>query len=90
MKTIIYKKQKNDIESVKEYIAIGGNINIQDEYGNTALILASHYGHTEVAKLLIEVGAKLDIQNKDGYTALICASKNGYTEIVKLLKNKHK
>ena len=59
------------------------DVNIQDVYGNTVLILASRFNHTEIVKLLLEKeGIDVNIQNKNGYTALIEASWEGYIEIV--------
>ena len=36
----------------------------ENQYGSTALILASQNGHKDVVKLLTDKGAKLDIQDK--------------------------
>ena len=74
------------IEIVKLLIEAGSNINKQDNFGYTALIYASIYGHIDIVKLLIEAGVDINIQDKYGNTALMIASINGYTEIVKLLK----
>ncbi len=45
---------KNDIEGVKKLIADGADINIQSNEGNTALIIASYRGYTEIVKILFE------------------------------------
>ena len=37
-------------------------ISLQD--GNTALILAARWGHTDVVKILVEHGSNIDIKNK--------------------------
>ena len=65
------------------------NINEENQYGITPLILASMNGRTNVAKLLIENGAQVDAVNKFGASALIYATKAGHLGVVKLLvKNK--
>ena len=37
---------------------------MQDDFGLTALVVASHEGHVDVARLLIERGAAIDYQSK--------------------------
>ena len=63
----------------------GANIDIQDDYENTALVLASERGHFDVAKTLLERGANMDIRNNYGNTALILASIYRSLDIVKIL-----
>ena len=36
------------------------------QYGNTALMLAAHNGHGDIADLLIKAGASLDVQDQVG------------------------
>jgi len=50
--------KRGDLANVKRLIEKGANVNAQTNDGYTALILASRYGHKEIAKLLIEAGAK--------------------------------
>ena len=56
-----------------------------NEYGKTALLYTSLYGHAEIVELLLKHGAKPNIQNNHGETALIKASYYGHIAIVKLL-----
>ena len=51
----------------------GSNLNIQDEYGETALICVCRIDDIETAKILVDKGANLDLQDKDGWTALMFA-----------------
>jgi hypothetical protein len=66
---------ESSLETVKLLINSGANLNIQNNDGETALMLAlkysDKYSSLETVKLLINSGAKLDIQNKDGDTALM-------------------
>lgn len=55
---------------VKFFIENGANLNYQSSYGNTALILASMWGHSEVVRFLLTKGADTSLKNKDGMTAL--------------------
>ena len=83
---IIELTRKNDIEGVKKFIADGGDLNIQDEYGNTALFYVSGWwASLKIAKLLIDNGADLNIQNQMNETALMYASDNNEWEMTKLL-----
>lgn len=63
------------------------NLNVTDDQGNTALMLASTEGAFEVAKQLLEAGAKKEVRTKNeaGFTALHLAVGSGNTEIVQLL-----
>ena len=55
----------NDIEGVKKFIADGGDINMQDEYGATALFYVSWFNHLEIAELLIKAGAEVSLKALD-------------------------
>ena len=64
----------------------GADVNAKRIDGDTVLIWASKYGHTEIAAMLLAAGADVNTKNHNGWTALHLASQNGHTEIVKLLK----
>ncbi len=49
------------------------DINRRSEYGSTALMFASSWGHDKCAQRLIDAGADVNIIDNDGCTALICA-----------------
>ncbi len=75
----------NNIVKVEQDIANGANVNVQDKYGNTALMEAAN-GHLEIVKLLIAT-KKVDINQQDNNseTALMRAAFVGYPKIVELL-----
>jgi len=60
-------------------------MNTKDRNRNTALMLASKRGYTEIVRVLLKAGADIKIRNVFGDTALIDASENGHTEIVDML-----
>ena len=72
----IFKYVKNnDIESVKNYINSGYDLNIQNDVGgDTTLIWASRNNKIEIVKILLNAGAYIDKQTNNGDTALIKAA----------------
>jgi len=62
------------------------DVNLRDDYGNTALMYAAGMGIGDLVKTLLEKGAKKDIQRKDGRTALDIAKAKGYAYVTKLLE----
>ena len=80
--------KKGDIESIRQHIAFGTNLNsVGSSRDETALIIAACQGHVEIVKLLIEEGVDLNIQNNEGVTAQFCAVFFGRTEIVQILSD---
>ena len=80
--------KKGDIDSIKQHIAYGTDLNSKGSSRNeTALIIASCQGHFKIVDLLVNNDVDLDIQNDEGVTAQFCAVFFGQTEIVQLLKD---
>lgn len=80
--------KKGDIDSIKQHIAYGTDLNSKgSSREETALIIASCQGHYEIVDLLVNNDVDLDIQNDEGVTAQFCAVFFGQTEIVQLLKD---
>jgi ankyrin repeat protein len=59
-------------------ITRGFNVDLQNNNGGTALMMAAENGHEGVCDLLITRGCNVDLQNKDGSTALMMAAENGH------------
>ena len=61
----------------------GADPNLDNDYGQTPLMLASSLSEDRIVKKLIEKGAKIDAQDKYGDTAFIKAvkSRNGFDHI---------
>lgn len=55
--------------------------------GETALIMASHYGNIRMMQRLLDKGARIDLSDNDGTTALMSAAQNGRMDAVRLLVN---
>jgi len=75
----------NDIEGVKKLIEAGEDLNTRDIFGFTSLIVASYYGHFEMAVILLVAGADKDLKNYMGKTALYYAIRNHHEKIIQLL-----
>jgi hypothetical protein len=65
----IWHAGKGMLSPVQEYIKSGGNIDVKDETGKTALMAASfNDGHKHIVTYLIEHGAYVDARDKSGLT----------------------
>ena len=64
--------KSNDTNRANSILKDGkAGINAKDKNGNTALMLASSYGHLEIVKLLVESGADINAKNNDGDNSLM-------------------
>ena len=63
-------------------------INMQDNKGWYALLLALCNEHIKIAEIFINNGSNINMENYLGWTPLYVAVSQGYTNIVKLLINK--
>lgn len=79
-----------NLDNVKKILCYNKDVNIelQNVYGDTALMCVCENGRKEIAELLIEKGANIDLKNKHGNTALTIACIIGHKEIVELLIEK--
>jgi ankyrin repeat protein len=74
------------LEIVKYLIEAGANINDQNKFNYTPLMIASINNRLNMVKLLIENGADVNAKNKYGKTAFIYAYNSRYYNLVELLK----
>ena len=75
-----------DAGAIKLAIAQGANLDEKSaDQGNTPLMVAAVFGHTEAAEALIKGGANLNLQDNNGSTALIDAAFFCHADIVKAL-----
>lgn len=75
-----------DVATVENLLAKGVDSNTQDDDGNTALILASTYGHLAIVEtLLASAGIDINHQSKGGHAALMMAAFKGHEAIVEKL-----
>ena len=72
--------------TVQALLAHGADIHAMANRGETALILAALYGHTDIVEELLDKGANIEVTDSVmESTALIWAAQNGHTAIVEAL-----
>lgn len=75
-----------DLESVKEYLNSGGNINLSGwSLNNSLLNMSIISDKIDIAEFLVRNGADVNLPNKMGKTALILAAERGYDLLVSLI-----
>ena len=57
-------------------LSAGTNPDIQNRYGNTALMLAAQFNYQEGVEALLNAGADVNSQDLSGATALHCTAYN--------------
>ena len=77
--------KNNHRDSVLKLIQVGMDLNVQDENGITALMIACENSHVQITVDLMKAGANLNIQAYNGNTALIYATKEMSVQLVKEL-----
>ena len=63
-------------------IHAGAKLNIRNRYGETAIMLASYHGQTEMVRQFYIRGAEI---NHNGWNPLIYAASGGHLETIRLL-----
>ena len=76
-----------DEEAVSALLANGAEVNATTGGGQTALILAVIFGHTNLVKLLMKAGADPQQRDNLGLNAIEWAQRRGLTEVLAILKN---
>lgn len=84
--------QNSDLTEIKEYfennIIYKWLVDIPDEKGLNALLIASHRGLLEIVEALLDSGANVNYKTEKGYTALMFAAVGGHLTVVEtLIKN---
>lgn len=83
---VFFAAETGNFNKINEYISQGGDVNIMNTEGETLLMFAADYGHTEMCRMLITAGAKVDAQSEyEEITALILAATCGFEDICEIL-----
>jgi ankyrin repeat protein len=75
-----YSKTHASNYAIQKMINRGEDINLQDKYGWTLLMLAARYSLQSAVKMLIDAGANVNIQDNNGWTALMIACEYSRTD----------
>ena len=78
---IIDYVKDNNIEKVKEFVAVGLDVRMI----NKSLTIASLFGHIELVRLMLEHGADVNTLDFNDDTPLSFATMYGYVDVVRLL-----
>ncbi|KAF7556997.1 hypothetical protein G7Z17_g998 [Cylindrodendrum hubeiense] len=65
-----------------------GDVNMQERYYGTAILIAAEGGHREVVRMLLDHDVNIEFEGRPGGTALAQASRGGHKEIVQMLLDK--
>lgn len=83
--TLFWAAQAGIRRQVKRYIRAGGDVDVRDRWGSTALHIAALNGRPEIVRLLREAGADVELPNAAGRTALDVARDQGRLDVVAAL-----
>ena len=78
--------EQGNIETVKQHLAAGTDVNAKGELQATPLHFAAEWGHNAVTELLIANGADVNTMNLDDKTTLDFAIRHQRTDIADLLR----
>jgi ankyrin repeat protein len=78
--------EENTLEMLKFLVESGAQVNRDDQFGRSVLIVAASDGNVNKVKYLVEsAGAEIEKTDRRGRTALVHASTEGHVEVVKYL-----
>ena len=72
-------------ESLGKMIDSGFSVDLQDEQGNSFLMLASYHGELATVEMLLAKGGEVDLRNGKNQTPLGGVAFKGYPEVAKCL-----
>ena len=76
---------ERDTAAVRYEAMLRADVDVTDQYGNTALMIASAYGYDSIVAILVDAGADVNATGRIGNTALIVAAQNGHSEVIQHL-----
>ncbi|XP_053963816.1 G patch domain and ankyrin repeat-containing protein 1 homolog [Anastrepha ludens] len=79
----------NNVKELARFNYQANNINVCDEFGWTALMMAACEGATDAVRMLLESGADKSIKEKSGRTALDFAKQKKHENIAIMLQSEY-
>jgi hypothetical protein len=84
-KGLLQASKEGRIETVREMLGAGANVNVRDEHNRTPRIKAVVSGHYEIAKLLLDAGADVNAGDASGMTPIMMAAQSRNVPMAKAL-----
>jgi len=69
------------VPDIYEVLRKNPDLNIQDEDGETALMIAAKFGYVDEVRALLAANANRQLRNKEGKTAKMLAQENGHPSL---------
>ena len=76
---------ERDTATVRQEVSLRAHVDVTDAHGNTALMVASAYGYSDVVAILVDAGADVNATGRIGNTALIVAVQGGHADVTRQL-----
>lgn len=86
MPPLLYVCATGNVHGVRLFLEHKVDVNVQDENGYTALMIASARNHPEIVWLLLQNGADVSLRANNGGYALVFAMLSGAKDVVNMLK----
>ena len=86
LQTLFRVVQQGNLAWTHRLIAMGADVNVRNEAGETPLMCAAAKGYADMVQILIQHGANPRLENNRGETALTIALMKGYTRIAESLE----
>lgn len=77
--------RSGQLDTLRERIANGDDVDARDGAGNSALYHAARAGRTDLVEALVDAGADVDGVNDFGSTALHVAARYGHVDVIRVL-----
>lgn len=77
--------KKGNLSKVRAWVASGGDVNLDNRYGWSLLMLAALHGRTDIAQMLLAAGANPAVKNKFGDTASGLARHKGFNRTARIM-----
>ncbi len=78
-----YDGKLKSAKEIEDLIQQGADVNIQNNYGRTALLIASRCGREDVVRILLENGADVNHKDNFGNTAMMEATDKKTIKVIK-------
>jgi len=86
VKALFRVVERGNLAWTYRLIAMGADVNVRNEAGQTPLMFAAEKGYADMVQVLIQNGANPKLANNQGESALTIALMKGYTRIAESLE----